>query len=204
MGAYPAEHYSRVSLTGLVALRAELPGRRARSDCLLRSTTASPIRRMGTSVKDGWRESSRTLGRAPATAAPPLSSVRASSRAHRSPRQYRPRARRRSRPPSAGQPLHGELRNRTELITLAPRDSASATEQVGFFRVTADAMAHRPLPGRRCPWLSVIARPLQPRMLHARSPLPVLTTSALSLVGGSPALLVNDVARPCYSASASH
>jgi hypothetical protein len=136
-------------------------------------------------------ESSRTLGRASATAAPLLSSVRASSRAHRSPRPYRPRARRGSRPSAAGQPLHRELRNRTELITLAPRDSASATEQVGLFRVTADAMAHRPLPGRRCPWLSMIARPLQPGKLHARSPLLVLTTAALSFVDGSPALLVN-------------
>jgi len=27
---------------------------------------ASPISRIGTSVEDGWRESSRTLGRAPA------------------------------------------------------------------------------------------------------------------------------------------
>jgi hypothetical protein len=39
----------------------------------------------------------------------------------------------------------GDLRNRPEPITHAPRHSASATEQVGLFRVTADAMAHRPL-----------------------------------------------------------
>jgi len=41
--------------------------------------------------------------------------------------------------------ISGDLWNRPEPITHAPRDSASATEQVGLFRVTADAMAHRPL-----------------------------------------------------------
>ena len=48
-----------------------------------------------------------------------------------------------SRPP--GPHLSGDLRNRPEAITHASRDSASATEQVGLFRVTADAMAHCPL-----------------------------------------------------------
>src|SRR5207245_599814 len=51
-------------------------------------------------------------------------------------------------PPSSHQPgphlMSGDLRNRPKPITHAPRDSASATEQVGLFRVTADAMAHRP------------------------------------------------------------
>src|SRR5262249_53065196 len=44
-----------------------------------------------------------------------------------------------------GPHLSGDLRNGPEPITRASRDSASATEQVGLFRVTADAMAHRPL-----------------------------------------------------------
>lgn len=54
----------------------------------------------------------------------------------------------RNSPPSVHEireQIGGDLWNRPEPITHAPRDSASATEQVGLFRVTADAMAHRPL-----------------------------------------------------------
>ena len=70
---------------------------------------------------------------------------------------------------SRGQDRAGYLRKRPEPITQAPWDSASATEQVGLFRVTADAMAHRPLPAT-------------PNATRPRSRLPVLITSALLLV----------------------